>query len=148
MGKVGREDSESGRRVEVLGFQSRHPSRGRCVGGRTAAESVWSVFGACIVVIGACLYLAHETSDASRVWLAGCAGYVGSITGYRVWCAIGLRMRRAHAGLASPSAATSSRDQQPRPAEQPFGTLRAGRGRPQPHGLPSAVPLSVAAALD
>jgi hypothetical protein len=79
---------------ELLGFQSRHPSRGRCVGGRTAAESVRSVFGACLVVMGACLFLAHETSGAERLWLAGYAGYAGAITGYLVWCLLGLRRYR------------------------------------------------------
>ncbi len=79
---------------ELLGFQSRHPSRGRCVGGRTAAESVRSVFGACLVVIGACLHLAHQTSGAERLWLAGYAGYAGVITGYLVWCTVGLRLHR------------------------------------------------------
>lgn len=79
---------------ELLGFQSRHPSRGRCVGGRTAAESVRSVFGACLVVMGACLFLAHETSGADRLWLAGYAGYAGVITGYLIWCMVGLRRYR------------------------------------------------------
>jgi hypothetical protein len=116
---------------EILGFQSRHPSRGRCVGGRTAAESVRSVFGACLVVIGACLFLAHETSGAERLWLAGYAGYAGAITGYLFWCMVGLRRYRYREQVYG------LRPHKAEVLRQALASIRppTSRGRPQPLGL-------------
>ena len=43
----------------LLAFQSRHPSRGRTVGGRTGNQTIWSAFCSCIVLLSACVYYAH-----------------------------------------------------------------------------------------
>lgn len=44
--------------AELLAFQSRHPSRGRLVGGRTGTETVFSTFAAAVIMLTSCGYLA------------------------------------------------------------------------------------------
>ena len=42
---------------ELLAFQSRHPSRGKVVGGRTGTETVVSTFAAALIMLASCGYL-------------------------------------------------------------------------------------------
>lgn len=75
---------------ELLAFQSRHPSRGRQVGGRTATESVKAVFCSCALVLAACMYLAWTTSGESIGHLQAYAGYVAGVAIYLVGCVLTL----------------------------------------------------------
>lgn len=75
---------------ELLAFQSRHPSRGRQVGGRTAAESVKAVFCSCALVLAACMYLAWTTSGESIGHLQAYAGYLAGVAIYLVGCVLTL----------------------------------------------------------
>lgn len=48
-------------RAELLQFQSRHPSRGISVGGRTGTESIEAVLAASALILAGCLHLAAAT---------------------------------------------------------------------------------------
>lgn len=65
---------------EVVGFQSRHPSRRRSVGGRTGQESIRAVLAAGILMLAGCAYLfaADHDREAAQLYLA----YVGLISVY------------------------------------------------------------------
>lgn len=79
---------------ELLAFQSRHPSRGRQVGGRTASESVKAVFCSCLLVLAACMFLAWTTSGESVTHLQAYASYLGVVSLYLVGCVLTLRRYR------------------------------------------------------
>ncbi len=49
--------------VELLAFQSRHPSRRTAVGGRTGRETILSVYTICLVLLAASGYLAYHWSS-------------------------------------------------------------------------------------
>lgn len=49
--------------VELLAFQSRHPSRLTAVGGRTGRETILSVYTICLVLLAASGYLAYHWSS-------------------------------------------------------------------------------------
>lgn len=69
-------------REQLLAFQSRHPSKGRAVGGRTGMESVIAVFVVCLMVLGGCVYLfapqhaSAQDINVYRVYCAVSAGYL------------------------------------------------------------------------
>ncbi len=46
--------------TELVSFQTRHPSRGRAVGGRTGTETVVAVFVTCVTLLAATTYLYHS----------------------------------------------------------------------------------------
>ncbi|MCA9303415.1 MAG: hypothetical protein KC996_04770 [Phycisphaerales bacterium] len=45
---------------DVIGFQSRHPSKGRSVGGRTGTESVYAVSTAACLILALSAYIAYS----------------------------------------------------------------------------------------
>ena len=61
---------------ETLAFQSRHPSRGRFVGGRTASETIRSVLVAAGTMLAACVYLFASLIDSTDVGFGTYAAYV------------------------------------------------------------------------
>lgn len=78
--------------VEVVAFQSRHPSRGIEVGGRTGSETIGAVLVTVVTLLIGCgvmfLYM-HETA----CWPA--LGYVGGITGALAYVVLlAMRLRR------------------------------------------------------
>lgn len=66
--------------TEVVGFQSRHPSRQRSVGGRTGQESIRAVLSAGILMLAGCAYLfsGDHGREAARLYCT----YVGLIGAY------------------------------------------------------------------
>lgn len=67
---------------ELLAFQSRHPSRGGAVGGRTGRETVLTVLATGIVMLGACAFLfwRHGTENPVIV-----GGYLGALIAVGVY---------------------------------------------------------------
>jgi hypothetical protein len=53
--------------VDVLGFQSQHPSRGHAVGGRTGRESIVTVLVGAVLIVAACWYLFERTVMVSVI---------------------------------------------------------------------------------
>lgn len=71
---------------ELLGFQSKHPSRGTTVGGRTGVETVGAVMLASALVLLACVLLAeHAFGQEIMSWL-GYYGYLVAIALHLVSC--------------------------------------------------------------
>lgn len=73
-------------RAEVLGFQSRHPSRGHAVGGRTGRESISAVLVAAILLVAACWRVFERTVAAGapeawayRLFVAAVVVYLGAV---------------------------------------------------------------------
>ncbi|MCB1745465.1 MAG: hypothetical protein KDK91_34175 [Gammaproteobacteria bacterium] len=73
-------------RAEVLGFQSRHPSRGHAVGGRTGRESISAVLAAAILLVTACWRVFERTLAAGaaeawayRLFVAVLVVYLGAV---------------------------------------------------------------------
>lgn len=66
-------------RAELLQFQSRHPSRGISVGGRTGTETVEAVLGASALILGGCLHLAEGTWTIGPPHSALYALFIGGI---------------------------------------------------------------------
>lgn len=66
--------------ADVLGFQSRHPSRKRAVGGRTGQESIRIVLMAAFFMLAGCAYLfaANHSGHALRLY----AAYVSILAAY------------------------------------------------------------------
>lgn len=72
--------------TDVVTFQSRHPSRGRTVGGRTGVETIAAVSMATALLLGACLYLVSLSAAAHEVvsLRVGYAVYIALIAGYAI----------------------------------------------------------------
>ena len=79
--------------ARLLSFQSRHPSRGRTVGGRTGRETVDAVAMAAALLLGSCLYLGFVVFDGLwhrptyAIYISGVAAYAIAVLtcwrGYR-----------------------------------------------------------------
>lgn len=61
-------------REELLVFQSRHPSSGKAIGGRTGMETVWTVYTTAVLMLGACVYLALLSGEDKELLLGYAAG--------------------------------------------------------------------------
>lgn len=72
--------------VELLGFQSKHPSRGTTVGGRTGVETVGAVMLASAMVLLACLSLSFDGPATRPVAWLGYYGYLCAITVHLARC--------------------------------------------------------------
>ena len=67
--------------VDLVTFQSQHPSRGRTVGGRTGRETVGTVAMASALLLGSCLYLGQTVLDG--LWHpSGYGLYIAIIAAY------------------------------------------------------------------
>lgn len=58
----------------LLQFQSRHPSRGRAIGGRTGRESIRAMVGTGVLLIASCGWVAFATVDVATPVLAAIMG--------------------------------------------------------------------------
>lgn len=67
--------------AELLAFQSRHPSRGRAVGGRTGRESVLAVLLAAGCGLAACVGLIVLMHGEAMEWRVGYLGYPTVVAG-------------------------------------------------------------------
>lgn len=63
---------------ELLAFQSRHPSRGGAVGGRTGTETVLTVLATSIVMVSACGFLFYRHAPEQPVILYGYLAYLAA----------------------------------------------------------------------
>lgn len=72
--------------AELLGFQSKHPSRGTTVGGRTGVETVGAAMLASALVLLACLALSHPSIPKEEVVGLVYFAYVGGIGIHLVVC--------------------------------------------------------------
>lgn len=63
----------------LLLFQSRHPSRGRVVGGRTGTETIGSTMMVCLMILAACAYLAAAAANMGPRWMELYALYLAAM---------------------------------------------------------------------
>lgn len=92
---------------ELLAFQSRHPSRGWSVGGRTGTETVLTILATSLVMLFSCGFLGVQHGDVAPPLLAMYVGYLGVATVYFMYCVFSLRRyqyRKADAPPAPPLA--------------------------------------------
>lgn len=75
--------------VTLLAFQSRHPSRGRAVGGRTGSESIFAVLTTAFIVLVFCgLFVwpeLHQRDPRQAASLIAYLWLVAAYLGYTVW---------------------------------------------------------------
>ncbi len=119
---------------EVLVFQSRHPSNGKAIGGRTGLETVWTVFTTALLMLGACVYLAAISSDTPNLienYAAGC----GAIALYLTFLLLRLgryRYVKAHAAARqAPRPSLRVRLKPPLRRAARRARTRPGRRRPK-----------------
>lgn len=79
---------------ELLVFQSRHPSRGKSVGGRTGRETIRSVFCICVVLLGLSGYLAAAQAQIEPRALMLYAAYLVAVLGHLLATVVRLRLYR------------------------------------------------------
>lgn len=75
---------------DLLGFQSRHPSRGTSIGGRTGTETIEAVVMACGLILASCLFLAFDAVSGLAVY----AVYIAFVSGYLIASVLMLRRYR------------------------------------------------------
>jgi len=66
--------------VELLGFQSSHPSRGKAVGGRVGTGTTWTVAAGASLLLAACFYLVSTTEGIGGYARVGVLGYIAIST--------------------------------------------------------------------
>jgi len=91
---------------ELLNFQSRHPSRGGAVGGRTGTETVLTVLATSIVMLGACGFLFYRHGPLEPAVLGGYLTYLAAVTCHYVSSVVALRSyhyQKARSPLPLPS---------------------------------------------
>ncbi|MCA9296790.1 MAG: hypothetical protein KC983_09735 [Phycisphaerales bacterium] len=65
----------------VVSFQTRHPSRGVTVGGRTGRESIHAVLVAAMMMIAGCGVMFLRMADDSTWWTLAYVGYLALVLG-------------------------------------------------------------------
>lgn len=87
---------------ELLSFQSRHPSRGGAIGGRTGTETLLTVLMTGLAMLVACGYLFQRHADAAPEAMIGYASYLALISVSliaQVWGLRSYRYRKARKPL-------------------------------------------------
>lgn len=76
---------------DLIGFQSKHPSRGRTTGGRTGRETVITVFSLCLVILIMTIgFWFHQAETLSQDQLIGLITYTSVFLIYFIICMIGV----------------------------------------------------------
>lgn len=117
---------------EVLVFQSRHPSNGKAIGGRTGLETVWTVYTTALLMLGACVYLAALSSDTPNL-IEGYASGCGAIALYLTFLLLRLgRYRYIKARTAARPAPRPSLRARWKPTLRRYSWGAARRARTRP----------------
>lgn len=82
--------------VELLAFQSRHPSRRTAMGGRTGRETVLSVYTICLVFLASNGYLAYQWTSRHTLTVWCYWTLLGLEAVYLTHCLYRLRAYRYH----------------------------------------------------
>ena len=82
--------------VQLLAFQSRHPSRRTAVGGRTGRETVLSVYTICLVLLAASGYLAYHWTNQHTLTVRCYWTLLGVEAAYLTYCLYRLMVYRYH----------------------------------------------------
>jgi hypothetical protein len=102
---------------ELLAFQSRHPSRGGAIGGRTGTETLLTVLMTGLAMLAACGYLFQRHAEAPVEAVLGYAVYLGLIALsliVQVWSLRSYRYRKAPQALRPGRSSRSTRWRKPR----------------------------------
>jgi hypothetical protein len=75
--------------ADLLAFQSRHPSRGAAVGGRTGTETVLTVLATGLVMLGSCAFLFYRHGPGNDPTILG--GYVAALIAIGGFCVASVR---------------------------------------------------------
>ncbi len=132
---------------DLLAFQSRHPSRGGAVGGRTGTETVLTVLATSLVMLTACgfLFYRHERADPGPFYPAVFYGYLAYLV------AVACHYLSAVTALRKYRYQKARSDMPSEPAESPPRQLEVSpmpacssppnpSAQPQTHGTPPSTP--------